>query len=311
MYPIRFEPIYQDYVWGGTQIASKYHRAAGLKRIAESWELSDREGAMSVVANGPYRGRTLHDLVEELGETLLGVGQKFEKFPLLLKIIDAKENLSVQVHPDEASAPSLKGEPKTEMWFAIQEGSVYAGLKKGVEKEDFSNALKEGTLEDLLEKVDLHRGDAAYIPGGKVHAICAGAFLFEVQQNSNTTYRIYDWGRKNRELHLKEAMEAISWHDRHAVKTPVHRLDSDIHHQLMILVASPFFIVDKIDVFDFWHAASIPKTFQVFFFLQGEGSLTVDGTKEPYGPGMTFLVPAASQSIEITGKCEALRIRLP
>jgi mannose-6-phosphate isomerase len=266
---------------------------------------------MSQVVNGPFRGRTLHDLVQEFGEKLLGEGQKFDRFPLLLKIIDAKENLSIQVHPNEETAPALKGEPKSEMWFAIEKGAVYAGLKKEAGKEEFLKAIESKKPEEAIEKIEMEAGEAVFIPGGKVHAICAGSLLFEVQQNSNTTYRIYDWEGRNRPLHRKEALAAIDWHDRHPPKKPPHRIESDLHHQFQILVSSPFFIVDKIDVFGQWHVAAIPKTFQIFFFLKGEGSLTVDGHRELYRPGMTFLIPASSQKIELEGKCEALRIRLP
>ncbi|MBZ5603122.1 MAG: class I mannose-6-phosphate isomerase [Acidobacteriia bacterium] len=245
------------------------------------------------------------------GEKLLGEGQKFDRFPLLLKILDAKEDLSIQVHPNEETAPALKGEPKTEMWYAIEKGSVYAGFKKEAGKEEFLKAIQAHSPQEALEKIEMEAGEAVYIPGGKVHAICAGSLLFEVQQNSNTTYRIYDWGRGNRPLHTKEALEAIDWYDRHPPKKAPQRIESDLHHQFQILADSPFFIVDKIDVFDHWHIAAIPKTFQIYFFLKGEGSLTVDGCREEYRPGMTFLVPASAQRIELEGKCEALRIRLP
>lgn len=197
------------------------------------------------------------------------------------------------------------------MWFAIESSSVYAGLKKGTTRESFLKAIESAKPQESIEKIELSKGDAVYIPGGTVHAICSGSLLFEVQQNSNTTYRIYDWERKGRPLHTKEALQAIHWHDRPHPKISPHPLESDLHHQLVILLSSPFFIVDRIDVFDHWHAARIPKTFQIFFFLEGEGTLSADGFKEPFRPGMTYLIPASSSSIEIEGRCEALRIRLP
>lgn len=311
MYPIRFEPIYQDYIWGGGKIAAKYKRSTSSKRIAESWEISDRPDAMSQVANGTFRGKSLHDLIGELGEKLLGEGQKFDRFPLLLKVIDAEENLSIQVHPDEESALALKGEPKTEAWYAIDPGSVYAGLKKGTLKESFLESVESGNPQEHLHKIELSKGELVYVPGGTVHAICAPALLFEVQQNSNTTYRIYDWQRKGRPLHLKEAEQAIRWFDHPHLKIDPKSLESDLHHQLSILLASPYFIIDRINVFDHWHAARIPKTFQIYFFLEGEGSLSADGYKEVFQPGMTFLIPASAAAIEIEGRCEALRVRLP
>lgn len=292
-------------------MAKRLGRKVDKSRIAESWEVSDREDAMSVASNGPWKGKTLNELIGEMGESLLGVGRSFEKFPLLLKIIDAKEHLSIQVHPDEQSAIELKGEPKSEMWIALDVGTVYAGLLQESNPEEFRKALKAKNPEKLLDKLDLKRGDAVYIPGGRVHAICAGSFLFEVQQNSNTTYRVHDWDRKGRDLHLDEAMTAIHWHDKGHAKIPPHHQSSDMHHQLVLLGSSPFFVIERIDIFDRLHIAAIPKTFQVFFCMEGNASLTVDGHKEPLKPGFTYLVPAACKSIEVDGRCELLRIRLP
>ena len=294
MYPIRFEPICKDYEWGG-----------------ESWELVDREDAMSVVANGPLKGKTLHQLVVDMGEELLGIGQKWDRFPLILKVTEAKKNLSVQVHPDEVTASRLKGEAKSEMWILLKEGSVCAALKKGVDEKQFRSAITKGNAHELLEKWDLKRGEAVYVPGGRVHAICEGALLFGVQQNSNTTYRLYDWGRKGRELQLEEGFASIHWGDQGHVKIAPHRLSSDLHHQLITLTGSPFFIVDRVDVFDRHHVAAIPKTFQVFFCIEGNGHLLVDSQKEPFQAGMTYLIPASCKSINVEGRCQFLRVRLP
>ncbi len=317
MYPIRFEPIYKDYIWGGDRILTKYQRTEKApERAAESWEISDREEGMSKVANGPHKGKTLHALMKEMGEELMGKERKFEKFPLLLKIIDAKENLSIQVHPNELSAEFLKGEPKTEMWVALEPSVVFAGLKKGIGEPQMTEAMRMKKVEELLEKLELLPGEAAFIPGGRVHAICAGSLLYEIQQNSNTTYRLYDWGRlgadgKARPLHIKEGMEAISWGDRKEAKAEPRRLESDLHHQLIALVSCPFFVVLKADVFDKWSVSRTPRSFQVFFCMGGSGKLTVDGNMEPLEPGMTYLIPAASSAIQIEGRCQVLWIRLP
>lgn len=312
MYPIRFEPIYQDYVWGGDRIAHQFQRRVPKGPIAESWELSDREEAMSVVANGTYKGKTIRELLELMGEDLIGHGQTFDRFPLLLKVIDAKENLSIQVHPDVEKALELKVEPKTEMWVVLVDGaSVYAGLKQGVDEAAFKQAIRSKQAEELVEKIDLKRGEAVLVPAGRVHGICAGSFLYEIQQNSNTTYRLYDWDRKGRELHLKEGMACIHWQDLGHAKSIPHHESSDFHHQIILLGSSPFYVVERIDVFDHYHIAAIPKTFQILFCMHGEGEITVDSVKEPFHYGMTYLIPASAKSIEIEGKCEALRVRLP
>lgn len=309
MYPIRFEPIYQSYVWGGDRIASIYHRRNHPEKIAESWEISDREEGMSVVANGPLKGKTLHQLVLEMGEELLGEGQSFERFPILTKIIDAKANLSIQVHPDQIAAQNLGGEPKAEIWVALDEGTVLAGFKEGVDEKHFKKAIQKNEAEEFLEKYELKKGEVINIPGGRVHAICAGSLIYEVQQNSNTTYRLYDWGRP-RELHLKEGFASIRWDDKGSAKAEPRHLSSDLHHQLVILLNTPFFIVERIDIFDQFHIGQIPKSFQMFFCTEGNGKLTVDGQEESLPIGITYLVPASAKSIDFKGKCQVLRVRL-
>ncbi len=310
MYPLRFEPIYRDYVWGGDRIAKKYHKNQ-QGRIAESWELADRPDAISVVANGPYQGKSLHELMQEMKEDLLGQDQHWERFPLLCKIIDARENLSVQVHPDEQTAPSLQGESKSEMWYLLEDGSVYAGLQEAVTQEQFFESISEQRADQLLKRLDLKKGAAVYIPGGRIHAICSGTFLFEVQQNSDTTYRLYDWGRSARKLHLQEGAAAAHWQDRGGAQLDFQRLESDLHHQIMTVLSCPYFIVERVDVFDLLHLGAIAKTFQIFFCLDGEGHIEVDGVKEPLMMGMTYLVPAVCHGVNFSGKLQLLRIRLP
>ena len=245
-----------------------------------------------------------------MGEDLLGAGQTGTRFPILAKIIDAKENLSIQVHPDETTAVKLNGEPKDEMWVMLDEGSVYAGIKADVDEAELKKGIKGKKAEDLLDQLDLKKGEAVNIPGGRVHAICAGALIYEVQQNSNTTYRLYDWGRA-RELHLVEGLASIRWDDKSHSKVAPKHVSSDLHHRLVTLVSGPYFIVERIDVFNDLHLARIPKSFQLFFCMEGEGTISVDSHVEPFHAGMTYLVPAACKSIDIHGKCQTLRVRLP
>ena len=309
MYPLRFEPVYQSYVWGGRRIASFFSRKTDLPKIAESWEISDRKEGMSVVANGSFKDKTLHQLVLEMKEELLGIGRQFDNFPILTKIIDANQNLSIQVHPDQATALSLKGEPKAEMWVMLDDGVVLAGMKEGIGKKEFKTAIQENRAEECLQKWELKKGEAIDIPGGRIHAICAGSLIYEVQQNSDTTYRLYDWGR-SRPLHLKEGFSAICWEDRSVDKLGLRHLSSDAHHQLVLLDATPFFIVERIDIFNEYRLGPILKSFQIFFCIEGQAQIEVDGCAEPFKAGMTYLVPAAAKIIHFLGKCQALRVYL-
>lgn len=306
---IRFEPIYQSYVWGGDRIASHFQRKVDLAKIAESWEIADREEGMSRAINGPFEGKTLRELMKEMGEDLLGHGQAFERFPLLIKIIDAKENLSIQVHPGAMSASAVPGEPKDEAWIMLDDSTVLAGLQEGTDEKQFKKAIREKRAHELLRKFELKKGDALHIPGGRVHAICAGSLIFEVQQNSNTTYRLYDWGR-DRPLHLDEGLAAVRWDDQHTLAIPPHHLSSDLHHQIVTLSVTPHFIIERLDVFDELHVGQIPKSFQIFFGFEGVGEIEVDGCKEPFFPGVSYLVPASAHAIAFKGKCQALRVRL-
>jgi mannose-6-phosphate isomerase len=223
LYPLTFEPIFKERIWGGRKLEQLYGKALPQNvPIGESWEISDRRGDESVVANGALKGKTLHWLVENHAEYLFGMRQRdVRAFPLLIKILDAQEKLSLQVHPPAKLAPLLGGEPKTEMWYiahAEPEAELYVGLKRGVTRAEFERKIKEGTVADCFHRVPVKTGDAMFLPSGRVHAIGAGLVIFEVQQNSDTTYRVFDWNRvdahgKARDLHVKESLASIDFED--------------------------------------------------------------------------------------------------
>jgi mannose-6-phosphate isomerase len=227
--PLCFSPVYQTYLWGGCQLSERYGRsdAPADGPVAESWELSDRTDGMSVVATGTYRGRTLRELMQEHREAIMGPAFSGTAFPLLIKLIDARETLSVQVHPDDAAAAAGHGEAKSEAWYVLEAAPgacVYRGLREGADAASFNTALDEGRVEELLLRYSVSAGDTIYIPGGTVHAIGAGCLLLEVQQNSNTTYRLFDWNRvgpdgKPRALHVEQARPVIHW-DVQAIHQP-------------------------------------------------------------------------------------------
>ncbi len=216
---LRFNPIYQERVWGGRRLASYLGRdLPALGSIGESWELVDRQEAQSTVAGGPWAGKTLHQLLQTHTAEIMGPAWIKERpFPLLVKWLDCRDRLSVQVHPPAGIARRLGGEPKTENWYFGRTdagAAVYAGLRAGVTPESFEQAIGAGTVDQCLDRLAVYAGDSLLISSGTMHAIDAGNMILEIQQNSDTTYRVYDWGRlgldgKPRALHLRESMECV------------------------------------------------------------------------------------------------------
>jgi mannose-6-phosphate isomerase len=223
LYPLIFNPIFKERIWGGRNLQTLYGKALPPEaRVGESWEISDRPGDESVIANGPLRGKTLHWLVEESPGALLGLARPAPpRFPLLIKIIDAEETLSLQVHPPAAVAAALGGEPKTEMWYIAGAGpraELFVGLKNGVSRAEFEGKLAAQTVAECFHRIPVKKGDAMFLPSGRIHALGAGTVIFEIQQNSDTTYRVFDWNRvdaagKGRELHVPQSLASTNFED--------------------------------------------------------------------------------------------------
>ncbi len=197
LYPLKFEPVYKNYPWGGSRIPETYHRNVPAGIYAESWEISDHDDGMSVVSNGPLAGQALHDILKNNPGGILGTNVPGTRFPLLIKLIDAKQKLSVQVHPNDETAAHFGGEAKTEMWYLLGDNKtqIYCGLNEGITKESFLQAVEDGTSGKTMRRVPVEKDSAVFVRGGRIHAIDTGCLILEIQQNSNTTYRIYDWGR--------------------------------------------------------------------------------------------------------------------
>jgi mannose-6-phosphate isomerase len=223
LYPLIFLPIFKERIWGGRNLETLYGKPLPPRLlVGESWEISDRPGDESVIARGPLRGRTLHWLMEQCPAALLGPRDPMPaRFPLLVKIIDARETLSLQVHPPAAVASRLGGEPKTEMWYVARAGpraEFFAGLKKGVSRADFERKLAARSVAECFHRIAVKEGDALYLPSGRVHALGAETVVFEIQQNSDTTFRVFDWNRvgldgKARQLHVPQSLASIDFGD--------------------------------------------------------------------------------------------------
>ena len=221
--PLTFLPLFKERVWGGRSLATLYGKdlPAGLQ-IGESWELSDRPEGISVISSGPLAGKTLHDLVELYPKELLGNLLPQEgRFPWLMKLLDARDDLSLQVHPPASKAAALNGQPKTELWYVADANpgaQIHFGLLPGITRKEFEARTQEGSVAACVQHLTAHKGAALFLPSGRVHALGAGTVVFEIQQNSDTTYRVFDWNRvgldgQPRDLHLPQAFESIEFHD--------------------------------------------------------------------------------------------------
>ena len=286
---LTFAPLYMQRLWGGSALEATFRRSVPVGGpIGESWELVDREEAQSVVDFGPWHGSTLHDLWTRHRLEVFGEGFGEPRFPLLFKILDASEMLSLQVHPPEHVASRLQGEPKSEVWYfvATRPGAgVYAGVKHGTTKAHFKSALAAGSIERLVHRVETFADTFLFVPSGRLHAIDGGNILFEIQQNSDTTYRVFDWNRpgldgKPRQLHVTESLESIDFFD---FEPELNRISGET------VVHCEHFEVDRWMLQEARCANHNPR-FAVFQCVSGE---VLFGDRK-FRAGDLFLVPASA-----------------
>jgi mannose-6-phosphate isomerase len=324
LYPLQFEPIYQYRLWGGRRLADLLTAPLpGNGPIGEAWVLSDREDHASRVANGPLKGQTIGELLDEFPGQMLGrLAQRFRRFPLLLKFLDAREMVSVQVHPSDAHRDLLpKGESaKTEAWVVLEAGAksrIYAGLKPGTTAGELRQALSNGSVVEHLACFAPKPGDGVFLPAGTVHALGGGVVVFEVQQNSDVTFRLYDWGHLDtntgqpRALQVVQALACIDY-DEHAAglvvpvveaTTPVkrERLFQCEHFGLWRLTGQSLFTVGAADVA------------RVLVSIEGAGQIEHDGAVYAVGKGDVWLLPAVvgACAFQPCGRATLLEIELP
>ncbi|NLN63886.1 MAG: class I mannose-6-phosphate isomerase [Clostridiaceae bacterium] len=318
-YPLKFEPVYKDYLWGGRNL-SKFGKQLPEGKVAESWELSCHPDGMSVVKNGLFKGRTLQALLDEYGKEITGQ-DRIAVFPLLIKLIDANDKLSVQVHPDDDYARRHEGgQGKNEMWYIIDakpDACLILDLKPGVTRKVFEKAVQEKRVEDCLQKVPVKKGDFINIPAGLVHAIGEGIVLAEVQQNSNITYRIYDYNRTDafgntRPLHLDKAMEVINFNgQRQAVQGDGVPYDLSGNGTAMVLVKNDYFCVELFRANGNIEQATLNRQFHIYICLEGEGTIQWGRDSMQFHMGETFMVPSSLGDYTLSGAFNALRAYVP
>ena len=263
---------------------------------------------MSVVANGPLAGQTLHELFEKSPESLAGSALKTSVFPLLIKILDARRRLSLQVHPNNETAPLTGGEAKTEMWYMLDnlpEARVFAGLKHGTDETAFRRAMDNGTLEEVLNLEPVRSGDAIYVPGGRVHAIDSGCLLLEVQQCSDTTYRVHDWGRVGndgnpRPLHVEQALKVIDWNNRESPLLTISPLRTSGKNTWSKVLHCPYFHIERVNLREPESVVHDGRSFHALFNLSRHLRIDADTGSETIGPGTSCLMPASLRSYTLS-----------
>lgn len=309
----KFKPQLKPVLWGGDKIIRLKDLPATDEKIGESWELSGVAGHESVVAGGEDDGLSMSDLIAKYGEKLLGstsVAKYGMEMPLLVKVIDACQNLSVQVHPDEEMARRVHNcHGKTEMWYVIgteKDAKIYAGLRRRMEKEDFFKDVDDCTVMDDVAASDSYPGASYYIPAGRIHAIGAGNLLVEIQQSSDVTYRVYDYGR-GRELHIDKAMKAIDFD----TVLPDYRTHYDETAAEARLVDCEWFVVDRLRVEEERKLHLHSDSFTIIVCAEGECVIETGEEKCSLTRGDTILIPAAADSSVVKGKGILLQSSIP
>ncbi|MFN2507669.1 MAG: type I phosphomannose isomerase catalytic subunit [Chthoniobacterales bacterium] len=307
--PLVFQPLFMERIWGGRRLETLYgKRLPPGAPIGESWEIVDRPEAQSVVREGAWRGRTLHELWVDQRAQIFGPVQGAARFPLLIKLLDAQEKLSLQVHPPAEIAAELGGEPKTECWYiaeACPGAELYVGIKKGVSRAQIEAAVAAGAVEEHVHRVPVRTGDAMFLPSGRMHAIGAGNVIVEIQQNSDTTYRVFDWKRVQsdgtpRKLHIKESLRSINFED---------------FEPGLVAPAGESLVKDLLFEIQKWELSaprevSTRGTFAIVICLAG--AVACAGTV--LKPGEVFLVPANLTDRNLTPSAEntaLLRVTVP
>ncbi|WP_274649274.1 type I phosphomannose isomerase catalytic subunit [Paenibacillus humicola] len=318
-YPLQFKPEMKERIWGGRAL-ERFGLELPDGPIGEGWMIGDHPNGTTKVVNGELAGLGLDEIRERFGRDFFGTkgfSERNGRFPLLIKLLDCNDDLSVQVHPTDDYAGLPEGElGKTEMWYVLDAkpgAKIIYGLKDGVDRAALAAAIEAGRVMDCLQEVPVQAGDAFYIPAGTVHALCAGVVVAEIQQNSDTTYRLYDYNRpgldgKLRELHIEDSLNVIAYEGAGAA-----RMKTDGAHagEWLKIAESPYFIVEKGVVRAPWKLSTTPESFVILVVAEGEGAIGWDGGSLDAKAGECFLLPANLGRYELSGAMTVLRSVTP
>jgi mannose-6-phosphate isomerase len=315
LYPLQFEPILKERIWGGEKLKTLLHKPITSNITGESWELSTVEGDVSIVANGEWKGKSLTELINSFPDEILGtaVHIRFGKqFPLLFKYLDAREDLSIQVHPnDELAKKRHNSFGKTEMWYIMQaddNARIIVGFKENSNADAYLENLKNKTLLSILDDVQVQSGDVFFLETGTVHAIGAGLVVAEIQQTSDITYRLYDFDRvdangNTRELHVDLALEAINYN-----KVETKKSYTNKSNQSNTVVDCPYFTTNYIPLDGAISVSKSRESFTVYMCVEGSFEIEYNNSKTQYIKGDTVLIPAAMNAFILNGKASILEI---
>ena len=307
LYPLKFKPILKDKIWGGTKLSEQFNKLSDSKQLGESWEISTVPGDVSQVINGKFKSQDLQDLLELYKEDLIG-GKNYKRFgnsfPLLIKFIDAKQDLSIQLHPDDELAKARHNSfGKTEMWYVMQadkDASLIVGFNQKIDKETYLKCFKENTLAQIVNFDKVKEGDTYFIEAGRVHSIGAGVLLAEIQQTSDITYRVYDWDRvdeegNERELHNDIAIDAFKFDLKDDFRVNYSR-EKNVSNKM---ISCPFFTTNFIDLDSNLEKKNTHDSFLIYMCVDGKVEVVAEDSKEIISKGETILVPASVKHFKL------------
>lgn len=314
---LKLKPAFKDYLWGGTRLKEEYGKESDLSIVAESWELSNHPAGSSVVSNGPEAGLLFSRWLEEQGKGVWGENaREFPDFPVLIKFIDACRPLSIQVHPDDDYARRVEGEfGKNEMWYILdcEPGSFLCfGVDRDLSREEFRRRIGDNTLPEVLNKVEVHKGDVFFIPAGTLHAVGAGILICEIQQNSNSTYRVYDYGRRGpdgalRPLHIDKAVDVSRLTPSEKTYGQRENVDLGDGNSVAELADCPYFVTRRYRIGHRLENTAGTDSFHSLVILEGSGTVRCGEERAEFQKGDSLFLPAGAGAYTVEGRCTLIQ----